>query len=76
MFLQAKIVQGDPFGRRQRFVEQGADVTVSSAGNPAVFGGGAVAPWTTQGVIDQMVASNWAHQTKKVTGATQTKEGR
>jgi hypothetical protein len=31
-------------------------VTVASSGNPLVLGGGAVAPWTAKGVIDQVVA--------------------
>jgi hypothetical protein len=31
-------------------------VTVASSGNPLVLGGGAVLPWTGQGVIDQVVA--------------------
>jgi hypothetical protein len=30
-------------------------VTVASVGNPTIFGGGAVAPWTAQGIIDQVI---------------------
>jgi hypothetical protein len=30
-------------------------VTVASVGNPTILGGGAVAPWTGQGIIDQVV---------------------
>jgi len=47
-------------------------VTVSSSGNPQVFGGGAVAPWTAQGVIDQIVTQirnrgvAWPHAQKHI----------
>ena len=56
----------------QGFQAGDSTVTVSSAGNPAVFGGGAVAPWTAQGVIDQMVAQirtrgvAWPHAQKHI----------
>jgi hypothetical protein len=46
----------EPYNVSQGFQKGDSTVTVSSAGNPAVFGGGAVAPWTAQGVIDQMAA--------------------
>ena len=46
----------EPYNVSQGFQKGDSTVTVSSAGNPAVFGGGAVAPWTGQGVIDQMAA--------------------
>jgi len=62
----------EPYNVSQGFQAGDSTVTVSSAGNPAVFGGGAVAPWTAQGVIDQMVAQirargvAWPHAQKHI----------
>jgi hypothetical protein len=62
----------EPYNVSQGFQNGDSTVTVSSAGNPAVFGGGAVAPWTAQGVIDQMVAQirnrgvAWPHAQKHI----------
>jgi hypothetical protein len=62
----------EPYNVSQGFQAGDNTVTVSSAGNPSVFGGGAVAPWTAQGVIDQMVASirnrgvAWPHAQKHI----------
>jgi len=62
----------EPYNVSQGFQAGDSTVTVSSAGNPSVFGGGAVAPWTAQGVIDQMVASirnrgvAWPHAQKHI----------
>jgi len=62
----------EPFNVSEGFQAGDSTVTVSSAGNPAVFGGGAVAPWTAQGVIDQMVAQIkgrgpvWPHAQKHI----------
>ncbi len=62
----------EPYNVSQGFQAGDNTVTVSSAGNPSVFGGGAVAPWTAQGVIDQIVAQiqtrgvGWPHAQKHV----------
>ena len=62
----------EPYNVSQGLHAGDSTVTVSSAGNPAVFGGGAVAPWTAQGVIDQMVAQirnrgvAWPHAQKHI----------
>jgi hypothetical protein len=62
----------EPYNVSQGFQAGDSTVTVSSAGNPSVFGGGAVAPWTAQGVIDQMAASiknrgvAWPHAQKHI----------
>lgn len=62
----------EPYNVSQGFKAGDNTVTVSSAGNPAVFGGGAVAPWTAQGVIDQMVTQirnrgvAWPHAQKHI----------
>jgi len=62
----------EPYNVSQGFQAGDSTVTVSSAGNPSVYGGGAVAPWTAQGVIDQMVAQiknrgvAWPHAQKHV----------
>jgi hypothetical protein len=62
----------EPYNVSQGFKAGDSTVTVSSAGNPAVFGGGAVAPWTAQGVIDQMVTQirnrgvAWPHAQKHI----------
>ena len=62
----------EPYNVSQGFQKGDSTVTVSSAGNPAVFGGGAVAPWTAQGVMDQMAAQirnrgvAWPHAQKHI----------
>lgn len=62
----------EPFNVSEGFQAGDNTVTVSSAGTPAVFGGGAVSPWTAQGVIDQMAASirnrgvAWPHAQKHI----------
>ncbi len=62
----------EPYHVSQGFQTGDSTVTVSSSGNPVVFGGGAVAPWTAQGVIDQMVAQIrnrgvvWPHAQKHI----------
>jgi hypothetical protein len=62
----------EPYDVSQGFQAGDSTVTVSSAGNPAVFGGGAVSPWTAQGVIDQIVAQirtrgvAWPHAQKHI----------
>ena len=61
-----------PFDVSEGFQAGDNTVTVSSAGTPVVFGGGAVAPWTGQGVIDQIVARIeergvvWPHAQKHI----------
>ncbi len=62
----------EPYNVSQGFQAGDSTVTVSSAGNPSVYGGGAVAPWTAQGVIDQIVAQirnrgvAWPHAQKHI----------
>jgi len=62
----------EPFNVSEGFQAGDSTVTVSSAGTPAIFGGGAVAPWTAQGVIDQMAAAirnrgvAWPHAQKHI----------
>jgi len=62
----------EPYNVSQGFQAGESTVTVSSAGNPQIFGGGAVAPWTAQGVIDQIVAQIrnrgvvWPHAQKHI----------
>jgi len=62
----------EPYNVSQGFAAGDSTVTVSSAGNPSVFGGGAVAPWTAQGVIDQIVSQirtrgvGWPHAQKHI----------
>jgi hypothetical protein len=62
----------EPYNVSQGFPAGDSTVTVSSAGNPQVFGGGAVAPWTAQGVIDQMATQirtrgvAWPHAQKHI----------
>jgi len=46
----------EPYNVSQGFQAGDSTVTVASSGNPSIFGGGAVAPWTGQGVIDQIAA--------------------
>jgi hypothetical protein len=61
-----------PYNVSQGFQAGDSTVTVSSSGNPSIFGGGAVSPWTAQGVIDQMVAQirtrgvAWPHAQKHI----------
>ena len=62
----------EPYNVSQGFQAGDSTITVSSAGNPSVYGGGAVAPWTAQGVIDQMIAQiknrgvAWPHAQKHI----------
>jgi hypothetical protein len=62
----------EPYNVSQGFPAGDSTVTVSSAGNPVIFGGGAVAPWTAQGVIDQVVGQirtrgvAWPHAQKHI----------
>jgi hypothetical protein len=62
----------EPYNVSQGFQAGDSTVTVSSAGNPVVFGGGAVAPWTAQGVIDQIATQIrnrgvvWPHAQKHI----------
>ena len=62
----------EPYNVSQGFQAGDSTVTVSSAGNPQIFGGGAVAPWTAQGVIDQIVSQIrnrgvvWPHAQKHI----------
>jgi len=62
----------EPFNVSEGFQPGDSTVTVSSSGNPQVFGGGAVAPWTAQGVIDQIVnqirsrGPVWPHAQKHI----------
>jgi hypothetical protein len=62
----------EPYNVSQGFQAGDSTVTVSSAGNPSIYGGGAVAPWTAQGVIDQVAASirnrgvAWPHAQKHI----------
>jgi hypothetical protein len=46
----------EPYHVSRGFKPTDSTVTVATSMNPAVFGGGAVAPWTGQGVIDAIVA--------------------
>jgi hypothetical protein len=45
----------EPYNASRGFKPGDSTVTVATAFNPVIFGGGAVSPWTGQGVIDQMV---------------------
>ena len=45
----------EPYHVGAGYKPEDSTVTVASSGNPITFGGGAVAPWTGQGVIDQIV---------------------
>lgn len=62
----------EPYNVSQGFTAGDSTVTVSSSGNPQIFGGGAVAPWTAQGVIDQIVTQLrnrgpvWPHAQKHI----------
>jgi len=46
----------EPYAVSLGYKPEDSTVTVATSGNPVVLGGGAVAPWTGQGVIDQMIA--------------------
>jgi hypothetical protein len=46
----------EPYQVSLGFKPEDSTVTVATSGNPLVLGGGAVGPWTGQGVIDQVVA--------------------
>lgn len=46
----------EPYDVSLGYKPEESTVTVATVGNPLVLGGGAVAPWTGQGVIDQVVA--------------------
>jgi len=46
----------EPYNVSRGFKPGDSTVTVATAVNPIVFGGGAVTPWTGQGVIDSMIA--------------------
>jgi len=62
----------EPFNVSEGFQAGDSTVTVSSAGNPSIYGGGAVSPWTAQGVIDQMATAIrsrgvvWPHAQKHI----------
>jgi len=62
----------EPYNVSQGFQAGDSTVTVSSAGTPVIFGGGAVAPWTAQGVIDQIATQIrnrgpvWPHAQKHI----------
>ncbi|MGC2331531.1 MAG: UGSC family (seleno)protein [Candidatus Acidiferrales bacterium] len=45
----------EPYHVSLGYKPEDSTVTVATSGNPQIFGGGAVAPWTGQGVIDQIV---------------------
>jgi hypothetical protein len=57
----------EPYNVSRGFKPGDSTVTVATSFNPQIYGGGAVAPWTGHGVIDQIVermrASNvrWPH---------------
>jgi len=46
----------EPYSVGLGFKPDESTVTVATSGTPAVLGGGAVAPWTAQGIIDTVVA--------------------
>ncbi|MGA9883072.1 MAG: UGSC family (seleno)protein [Candidatus Acidiferrales bacterium] len=45
----------EPYSASRGFRPGDSTVTVATSFNPVIFGGGAVSPWTGQGVIDQIV---------------------
>jgi hypothetical protein len=45
----------EPYNVSRGFQSGDSTVTVATSWNPTTFGGGAVTPWTAQGVIDQIV---------------------
>ncbi|HXJ15920.1 MAG TPA: UGSC family (seleno)protein [Candidatus Polarisedimenticolia bacterium] len=46
----------EPYNVSQGFQAGDSTVTVATSWNPTIYGGGAVSPWTAQGVIDEIVA--------------------
>ncbi len=46
----------EPYNVSRGFKPGESTVTVASSGNPIVIGGGAVAPWTGQGILDSVAA--------------------
>jgi hypothetical protein len=57
----------EPYSVSLGFKPEDSTVTVATVGNPLVLGGGAVAPWTAQGILDRVVAATsnnvfgWVH---------------
>ncbi len=52
----------EPYNVSLGYKPEDSTVTVATSGNPMIFGGGAVAPWTGQGVVDQMIGRINANQ--------------
>ena len=46
----------EPYNVSLGFKPEDSTVTVATSGTPIVLGGGAVAPWTAQGILDTVVA--------------------
>src|SRR3984957_13422511 len=56
----------EPYSVSLGFKPEDSTVTVATSGTPIVLGGGAVAPWTAQGILDTVVARSaspflWVH---------------
>jgi hypothetical protein len=56
----------EPYSVSLGYKPEDSTVTVATSGTPAVLGGGAVAPWTAQGILDTVVARSgspffWVH---------------
>jgi hypothetical protein len=56
----------EPYSVSLGFKPEDSTVTVATSGTPVVLGGGAVAPWTAQGILDAAVAHSsspflWVH---------------
>ena len=56
----------EPYDVSLGFKPEDSTVTVATSGTPIVLGGGAVAPWTAQGILDTVVARSaspflWVH---------------
>jgi hypothetical protein len=56
----------EPYHVSLGYKPEDSTVTVATSGTPAVLGGGAVAPWTAQGILDTVVARSaspflWVH---------------
>jgi hypothetical protein len=56
----------EPYHVSLGFKPEDSTVTVATSGTPVVLGGGAVAPWTAQGILDTVVARSgspflWVH---------------
>ncbi len=56
----------EPYSVSLGFKPDDSTVTVATSGTPVVLGGGAVAPWTAQGILDTVVARSaspflWVH---------------